>query len=224
MSNLAEMSHGDRTDITIKLGFSSKLDCGFLHNLHFACKHNQAKNTWRNTTVAVSKGLTAPANESKYIYCMYIYITKRKGITMKIKKKGTKGGSRPSAAGRWPGWSPVRLYVSQHGGIHINQLAAVLQLWLCGEIHFVASDVNYVFIKKCGLWHRNDPKHWSSVFFTLQTALWIWITKLKREVDGSLLCRKVGALLGFVLPSGVEEYGIMIVREKYIYIFSELLF
>lgn len=65
MLNLFEMSRGDRTDITIKCGFSSKLDCGFLHYLHFACKHCQAKNTWRNTTVAVSEGLTAPAHESK---------------------------------------------------------------------------------------------------------------------------------------------------------------
>lgn len=56
--------------------------------MHFACKHSQAKNTWRNTAVAVSEGLTAPPNESKYIYTVY----KRKGITIKIKKKGTGGG------------------------------------------------------------------------------------------------------------------------------------
>lgn len=56
---------------------------------------------------------------------------------MKIKKKCTNVGeagqanekkSHPIAAGRWPGWSPVRRYISQDVGIHINQLAAVLQL------------------------------------------------------------------------------------------------
>lgn len=36
----------------------------------------------------------------------------------------------PSTAGRWPGWSLVGRYISQDAGIHINQLAAVLQLWL----------------------------------------------------------------------------------------------
>lgn len=35
-----------------------------------------------------------------------------------------------STAGRWPGWSLVGRYISQDAGIHINQLAAVLQLWL----------------------------------------------------------------------------------------------
>lgn len=34
----------------------------------------------------------------------------------------------PSTAGRWPGWSLVGRYISQDAGIHINQLAAVLQL------------------------------------------------------------------------------------------------
>lgn len=33
--------------------------------MHFACKQCRAKNTCRNTTAAVSEGLTAPANESE---------------------------------------------------------------------------------------------------------------------------------------------------------------
>ena len=65
-------------------------------------------------------------------------------------------------------------------GIHINQLAAVLQLWLCGENHFVALDVNYVFVQNHGLWHWKDPKHWSCVFSTHQTALHICILKPKK--------------------------------------------
>lgn len=47
------------------------------------------------------------------------------------KKKGLANKKRsPSTAGRWPGWSLVGRYISQDAGIHINQLAAVLQLWL----------------------------------------------------------------------------------------------
>lgn len=65
-------------------------------------------------------------------------------------------------------------------GSEIKQLAAVLQLWLCGQNHFVALDVNYMFIQNHGLWHWKDPKHGFSVFSTQQIALQICNTKPKK--------------------------------------------
>lgn len=83
----SEPSKGDREDITIKCGFSSKLDRGatdFYHNLHFACKQCRVKNTCRNTTAAVSEGLKAPADKREN--------EKKDKKTMKIKKWEGRGG------------------------------------------------------------------------------------------------------------------------------------
>lgn len=101
---LFEMNQSDRTHITVKCGFSSKLARRFLHNLHFACKHYHAKNTWRNPTAAVSKGLTAPANENKTRKKRKKRRKTEKGRkerkkrkTMKIKKKCTNVGEAGQA-------------------------------------------------------------------------------------------------------------------------------
>lgn len=86
---------------------------------------------------AVSEGLTAPADEEKgekrgrQIDNENEEVGaaknkkgggRKKKKDMLIKKKGS------SAAGRWPGRALVGHYISQDPGIHINQLAAVLQL------------------------------------------------------------------------------------------------
>lgn len=60
-------------------------------------------------------------------------------------------------------------YISQDW-LKIKQLVAVLRLWFCGKNHFVALDLNYVFVQDHGLWHQKDLKYTFSVFSTLQTT------------------------------------------------------
>lgn len=48
-------------------------------------------------------------------------------------------------------------YISQDW-LKIKQLVAVLRLWFCGKNHFVALDLNYVFVQDRGLWLRKGSK------------------------------------------------------------------
>lgn len=90
---------------------------------------------------AVSEGLTAPADEEKGRKGGRQIDNENEevGAMKKKKKKKGEGGRKkkkdmlikrraPVQAGRWPGRALVGHYISQDPGIHINQLAAVLQL------------------------------------------------------------------------------------------------
>lgn len=92
-------------------------------------------------------------------------------------------------------------YISQDW-LKIKQLVAVLRLWFCGKNHFVALDLNYVFVQDHGLWLRKDTKYRFSVFLTVQTVLYICITKPEKGRQMSPNRKTLGIILVSVVWPG----------------------